>query len=253
MPGGISKTKWVFAKRLLHRRGRERSGALLVEGARAVEAMLDRPELISFLMIGPQASPRCISTVQIAASHHIEVFELTADQVLELSKTISSQQLFAVVRWQPSTDLPQVLPSWILHLSGIRDPRNMGPLLRTAAALGATVTCSPDCVDITHPETIRGSAGAFLNLRLHVGINLADLHNIASDHVIVYAAAHGGTPLDQFEWPGQAIVVLGGEAAGATEGAAHAQSVTIPIAVESLNTSVAGAMIMWDARRAGRI
>lgn len=253
MPGGISKTKWHFARRLLHRRGRERSGALLVEGARAVESAIRRPDLISFLMIGPQASPRCISAVQTASAEGIEIYELTAAQADEISKTVSSQQLFAVMRWQAATRIEGELPAWLLHLSGIRDPRNMGPLLRTAAALGVTVSCSPDCVDVTHPETIRGSAAAFMDTHLAVDIPLGELQTQAADHTVVYAAAHGGTPLGDFTWPERTILVLGGEAAGATEGAAGAIAVTIPSRVESLNTAVAGAILMWDARRAGRL
>lgn len=253
MPGGISKTKWQLARQLLHPRGRRRSGAVLVEGARAVETALASPKQVSFLMIGPEASPRCADPVQLAATHGIETFELAAEQARTLAGTVSPQQIFAVVRWVPRRELTLPLPAFVLHLSGVRDPRNMGPLLRTATAFGVTVSCSPDCVDITNPETIRSGAAAYFEPSPFADIPLSRLEQEAADHSTVYAAAHGGVELGRFEWPAKTILVLGGEAAGATERTENAVSVTIPIAVESLNTAVAGAILLWDARRGGRV
>jgi tRNA G18 (ribose-2'-O)-methylase SpoU len=246
MPGGISKTKWQSVRRLRHRRGREASGALLVEGARAVETALTKPHRVALVMLGPVASAHAPSIAQEAATHNIAVVELTAEQTEELSGTVTSQQVFAVANWRPRTDLPADFANLILHLSGIRDPRNMGPILRTAAALSAAVTCAPDCVDVTHPDTVRSGAAAYFDAPLYAEVRLATLSERAPSHSVVYASAHGGRNLPDFVWPERCILVLGGEAAGATERVRDYVTVTIPSRIESLNTSVAGAILLWD-------
>jgi len=64
----------------------------------------------------------------------------------------------------------------------------------------------------------------------------------------VRATAHGGTPLAQFVWPEKTILVIGGEAAGATEAHRPDLDVSIPVQIESLNTAVASGILLWDAR-----
>lgn len=249
MPGGISKTKWQTVRRLRHRRGREASGMLLVEGARAVETALGHPERVGLVMVGPNASGHAPTLAQSAAMHNVAVVELTAEQAAELAGTAASQQVFAVATWRPRNSLPTTLEDMILHLSSLRDPRNMGPILRTAAALGVMVTCSPDCVDVTHPDTVRSGAAAYFDAAVFTEVRLTALAERATSHVVVYASAHGGQTLTEFGWPEQCILVLGGEAAGATERVREYVTVTIPSHIESLNTSAAGAILLWDYYR----
>jgi tRNA G18 (ribose-2'-O)-methylase SpoU len=251
MTGGLSVTRWKAVRRLLHPRGREESGRLLVEGRRAVRGVLAgnlRPE---YLLAGPAAAEQLGELSEWFDAGHVPVYGLTAAQVKQLSDTAHSQEVFAVLPWRPATAVPVVLPNLLLHLSGMRNPVNMGALLRTAAAFGIAVTCSPDCVDVTHPAAVRGGAASYFSIPLYVNVPLGELR-ARCPHQLVYASAAGGTDLSAWQWPERAILVLGGEAAGATESTEGAQAVHIPVRVESLNAAVAGGIIMWEAHRGMR-
>ncbi len=235
-------------RRLLHPRGREESGRLIVEGRRAVRTVLTGPLKPEYLLTGPAMATQLEELAEWFGAGDVPVYNLTATQASELSDTAHPQELFAVLPWRPATGIPLVLPQLILHLSGIRNPLNMGALLRTAAAFGIAVTCSPDCVDVTHPAAVRGGAATYFSLPLNVNMPLSELH-ARCPHRLVYASATGGTDLSTWTWPERVILVMGGEASGATESIEGATAVHIPVNVESLNAAVAGGIIMWEAHR----
>jgi TrmH family RNA methyltransferase len=248
MTGGLSVTRWKAVRRLLHPRGREESGRLLVEGRRAVRTVLVGPLPPEYLLAGPAAAPQLGEIAEWFDAGRVPVYKLTAAQVTELSDTAHPQDIFAVLPWRPATGMPLLLPNLMLHLSGIRNPINMGAILRTAAAFGIAVTCSPDCVDVTHPAAVRGGAASYFSLPLNVNVQLSELR-ARCPHELVSASATGGTDLSAWSWPERVILVLGGEASGATESTEGAQAVHIPVQVESLNAAVAGGIIMWEAHR----
>jgi TrmH family RNA methyltransferase len=245
MGGGISKTRWQQVRRLLHARGRVQSGRLLVEGARAVETVLERPVTPDLVLAGPEPTPRGEAILQRAETLGLNTAYVTPAQVTELAGTATSQEVFAVVRWRPRTNLTEPPDAVILHLSGIRNPANMGALLRTAAGFGVTVTCSRDCVDTTHPVTVRSGAAAYFDLPVYADVPLAELRRQAGQHQLYYAATTAGQSHAEVAWPEKVILVLGGEAEGPTESVTGAHAVTIPIQVESLNVAVAGGILLW--------
>lgn len=246
--GGLSATRWSAVRRLLHPRGREESGRLLVEGRRAVRTLFSGPLRPEYLLIGPAVSSQLAQIAEWSDAERVPQYLLSADQVAELSDTAHPQEIFAVLPWRPAEGLPPVVPPLILHLSGIRNPVNMGALLRTAAAFGIAVTCSPDCVDVTHPAAVRGGAASYFSIPLHVNVPLEELRE-HSGHRLVYASSEGGADLASWGWPERVILVLGGEASGATESTEGATAVHIPVQVESLNAAVAGGIIIWEAHR----
>jgi tRNA G18 (ribose-2'-O)-methylase SpoU len=251
MAGGLSVTRWASVRQLLHVRGREESGRLVVEGRRAVRTVLTSSITPEFILAGPESGRAMAELADLIESKRIQVYDLTARQTEDLAGTSHSQEVFAVLPWRPARGVPPVLPNLILHLSGIRNPVNMGALLRTAAAFGIAVTCSPDCVDVTHPVTVRGGAGSYFHLPLYVDVPLSELR-LRTPHKIVYASASGGADLAHWVWPEHTVLVLGGEAEGATEPLDDAVAVHIPVQVESLNAAVAGGIMMWEAKRGVR-
>lgn len=247
MAGDISKTAWQSVKRLLHPRGRSDSGSLLVEGARAVSTILERRLKPELLLLSPGATPRALQVADTARSLGLDVASISSEQAGDLTSMAHPQGIFSVVSWQPGQTLKKPLPDLILHLSGIRNPANMGALLRTAAGFEVTVSCSPDCVDVTHPTAIRSGAASFLDHQICTNIAMARLRTMAPDHQVVYASASEGTLLSQMNWARHSILVLGGEADGATEPLAADLKVTIDSGIESLNVAVAGGILLWKA------
>lgn len=247
MDGGISRTGWQAVRRLSHRRGRQAAGMLIVEGARAVSAALSKPRRVLSVLVGPEMTAKSRSVWEEVVSLGLKIEALTSEQSRELSSTAHPQDIFCVVRWSPGTGRPSPVAPFHLHLSGVRDPSNLGALLRSAAAFALPVTCSKDCADVTHPVAVRSGVASYFDLWLAVDVALAEL-KAGSTHAVVRATAHGGTPLAEFTWPESTILVIGGEAGGATEAHHPDLEVTIPAQIESLNTAVASGILLWDAR-----
>lgn len=141
-------------------------------------------------------------------------------------------------------------------LDQVTDPRNLGAVIRAAAGAGATGVVVPahNAARVT-PVVCRSSAGAVEHLPLAVVPNLARyLGEIKSGSLWVYAAvAHGGTSMWDADLGGGLALVLGAEGKGlrplvlrTCDGA-----VSIPLApgVESLNVSVAAAVLLYEAAR----
>jgi tRNA G18 (ribose-2'-O)-methylase SpoU len=218
-----------------------------VEGARAIDAVLRGTAGVEYLLSAPQPTPRSEQVLRRGEQQDVPVYALTETQAQELSTVVHSQGVFAIVHWRPADRPPTSLAPLHLHLSGLRNPVNMGAVLRSARAFAVSTSCSPDCVDVTHPTALRSGAGTYLDLPLYTDITLGDLQAHHSDHQCIYATATGGEPITTLQWPERSILVLGGEAEGATEPIYKGMSVSIPVTIESLNAAVACGILLWEA------
>ena len=143
------------------------------------------------------------------------------------------------------------LPAWVerpaaLALWHVADPGNVGTLIRTADAFGASVALSEGCADPTGPKALRGSAGAIFRVPLGRFDQVGDGRRVA-------LAAHRGDPLDRVEFGERTVFVLGAEREGLPDEVAASCDVaaSIPLATgaESLNVAVAGAIALYEWRR----
>jgi TrmH family RNA methyltransferase len=142
-------------------------------------------------------------------------------------------------------DLPAFEPRRVaLSLWRVADPGNVGTLIRTADAFGASVELSEGCADPTGPKALRASAGALF--RVPVG---------GAEGRRVGLVARGGRPLSEVELGGPTVFVLGAERDGLPEDVAEAcdELATIETSgsAESLNVAAAGAVALyeWSRRR----
>ena len=148
---------------------------------------------------------------------------------------------------------------FILLLDAIRDPGNLGTILRTAAAAGVQgIILTPDCVDPFSPKVLRSAMGAHFRLPLLVleWMEIQSLFKPGGAHpgVKIYLSDVGDSqPYTQADFHSPAALIIGGEAEGA---GAEAQllaerRIHIPMAagVESLNAAVAAAILMFEVVR----
>ena len=141
--------------------------------------------------------------------------------------------------------LPRGVEPVSLSLWHVADPGNIGTILRTAYAFGASVTLSPGCADPTGPKAVRASAGAVFRVPL-AGFDEPDGRRIA-------LVSDGGRRLAGLE-PGVPVTyVLGAEREGLPDEivASCDESATIALAEgsESLNVAIAGAIALYEHRR----
>lgn len=180
-----------------------------------------------------------------------------------LTDTVTPQGLVAVCR---TVDVPLAealagTPSLVVLCDQVRDPGNLGTVIRCADAFGAdAVLVSADSVDVYNPKTVRASTGSLFHLPVAVGVDLAATVAAARELGLqVYGADGGGDcSLDDLASSGElarpTLWVLGNEAWGLPDDhlALLDRAVGIPIygRAESLNLSTAAAVLLYASASA---
>lgn len=143
----------------------------------------------------------------------------------------------------------------VLLLSSLRDPGNLGTVIRSAAAFGVDeIILSSDCADIYNPKTVRGSMGTLFRQRITTVPSLADaVVAMTEGGYKVYAAVldDKAVRLDKMKIDKKTAFIIGNEGHGISPDVIEAagNTVYIPMAegVESLNASAAAAVFMWQS------
>ena len=218
-----SNPKLRLVHRLLDsRRQREKEGLFVVEGEDLVQAADDAGiEPVELLRAGEDVEPELLGRISTLA-HPPRVVGIYRRDAL-----------------------PRGVEPVSLSLWHVADPGNIGTILRTADAFGASVTLSPGCADPTGPKAVRASAGAVFRVPL-AGFDEPDGRRIA-------LVSDGGRRLAGLE-PGVPVTyVLGAEREGLPDEivASCDESATIALAEgsESLNVAIAGAIALYEHRR----
>ena len=170
------------------------------------------------------------------------LLELSPKVFAKLTDTVTSQGLIAVI------PLPRVLlpaaASFVLMLDQLRDPGNLGTILRSAEAAGVNqVIVAPGCVDPWNPKVVRSGMGAHFRLPILAAAGWEDVRRALDGLPLWLAEARDAEPYDALDWGKPCAIGVGGEAAGfSTETHQLATGrVMIPMAgpVESLNAAMA--------------
>lgn len=143
-----------------------------------------------------------------------------------------------------------------LLLESVRDPGNLGTVIRSAAAFGvAQIVLSRDCADLYHPRVLRAAMGTLFHTRVIVTEDLVAAIEVLRRSGEVYAAALDAEAmrLGECAFGAQDAVVVGNEGHGLTQRVLEACSrkLYIPMAegVESLNAGVAASVLLWELYR----
>jgi TrmH family RNA methyltransferase len=206
-------------------------------------------------------APGTAELVARLAADGVPVRTLAEDVLESLSETETSQGVVALAR-RPvfaESDLQRGAPLLLVAVA-VQDPGNLGGLLRTAEAAGATgAYLTEGCADPLSWKALRGSMGSAFRLPHRKEKDpLALLGRLRGRGVrTVAAVADGGTAYDRADLSGTLAIVMGTEGRGLAEPviAATDLRVTIPLAppVESLNVGVAGALLLFEAARQRRV
>ena len=148
---------------------------------------------------------------------------------------------------------PPVAPGcWVL-LEDIQDPGNLGSILRSAAAAGASdVWLSKGCADAWSPKVLRAAMGAHFALRLHERADLANAALRCSGQVIALIS-DGIRSIFELDLTGPVALALGNEGAGLSaqlrEAATACAAIPMPGRAESLNVAAAAAICLFERVR----
>jgi TrmH family RNA methyltransferase len=182
------------------------------------------------------------------------------DSVLALMSPVKQASgVIAIARLHPATIESAVAagsPPLLLLLDRVQDPGNVGAVVRSAEACGATaVITGPGTADPFGWKALRGSMGSTFRVPVAVAVSLDTPLAAARDAGLRLFAtvARGGTPLRRASLAGPAAILLGGEGPGLSdeliERADEGLTIEMRAPVESLNVSVAAALIVYEASR----
>jgi RNA methyltransferase, TrmH family len=239
------------------RQEREQQGAFVVEGVRLVEEALTSGWQIELVLHASGLSDRGQSLLERFRAGGTEVEEVPPHLLQSTADTETSQGLLAVVLSR-SLALPTDL-SFLLVADAVRDPGNLGTLLRTAAAAGTDAAIlAPGTVDAFSPKVLRAGMGAHFRLPV-LSMTWNEITAVCKNRLntsalnIYVAEAEEGTPCWSLDLRPPLALVVGGEAEGATSSARQSADgfVTIPMPgqSESLNAAVAASILMFEVVR----
>lgn len=235
---------------------RSRTGRFVVEGPQGVrEAVRHVPERIVDLYATRTSIDRYTSDIiDPARNAGVFVHEASEEVLTAMADAESPQGVIAVVRDEP-VDLPTVLAGaarLLVFLTHVRDPGNLGTVIRAADAMGAdAVLISESSVDATAPKVVRSTAGSLFHLPVVRGLAIDGTLTTLRDHGIRTLAAdgHGQTLLPEVDLSTPHAWVLGNEAWGLPEElrAGCDEVVRVPIheRVESLNLAMAATICLY--------
>jgi len=254
-------------KRLRALKQRSASGGLcLVEGPKlALEALGAGLRLVE-AAASPRAETTAVGARALAElrTHGVPVRRMAEALLDSLSEAGTSQGLVALAE-RPRFEADRVFEAkdgaepLVLVVDAVQDPGNLGALLRSAEAAGATgALLTTGCADPLSWKALRGSMGSAFRLPHATGLTIDDaLARLEAHGVAVYAtAADGDRRYDEADLRGAVAVVVGREGAGLSAAfqASAAARLRIPLAapVESLNVGVAAALVLFEAARQRR-
>lgn len=249
--------------KLTKRSARQETGLFLLEGPQAArEALAFRPDTLVELYATPSAMERHQDIRDAARDAGIEV-EFTTEAVLDaMADTVTPQGIVAVARQAPTSlnDVFAGSPRLIAICEEVRDPGNLGTIIRAADAAGAdAVILTGRTVDPYNPKVVRATTGSLFHLPVAVGADLAT--TVARAHAAgmrVIAADVAGDDFlagrnllaDPTAW------LFGNEARGLEDEArAYADlSLRLPIygRAESLNLATAASVCLYETAFAQR-
>ncbi|MCK2032174.1 RNA methyltransferase [Microbacterium sp. KSW4-4] len=165
--------------KLTKRSARTETGLFLLEGPQSVrEALTYRPEAIVELFATPHGWEKHADIRAAAAEADVDVEYVSEDVLHAMADTVTPQGLVAVVRQTPTSvrDIFDAAPRLVAICEEVRDPGNLGTIIRAADAAGAdAVVLTGRTVDPYNPKVVRATTGSLFHLPVSVGGELDEV------------------------------------------------------------------------------
>lgn len=234
----VAKSELKFIRSLQQKKHRQRHGLFVAEGVKLVTELLDSALPLQAIYatdagLFPGATP-------------ISERELEA-----VSSLVQPNKVLGVFHMpQPE---PLHFSDWVLALDGVRDPGNLGTLIRLCDWFGiGQLLCSPDTVDAYNPKVLQATMGSIARVRLVYAPLPEALQGCG---VPVYGASMEGGAVGAETLPAAGVLVMGSESHGLGPGVRDLLTATVSIPAygkaESLNVATAAAILLYEVRRRG--
>lgn len=248
--------------------GTKEGPELLVGRNPVVEALRARiPGLALYVALGIDVDERITEAVKVASNQGLAILDVSRHELDRMTGGVLHQGIALKVPPYRYTEFDTVLdtasaqaPGLLVALDGVTDPRNLGAIVRSAAAFGAHGVLAPQRRSASMTATAwRTSAGAAARLPISRVTNLVRSLKAAQDRgfTVIGLDADGEQTLDRFEVANDpALIVIGSEGRGLSRLVAETCDVRLSIPMsadtESLNASVAAAVTLAEIARQRR-
>ncbi len=228
---------------------------MLLDGPRLIGEALDAGVVVETALVAP-ASPQGQPLADRLRAAGARVHAAAPRVVQAASRVVTSQGVVALARRpRPATDAVLGAPDLILLVAdGIQDPGNLGTIIRTCVAAGASaVAITEGTVDPYGPKALRATMGAAFRIPI-VTIDGAALRSgfAARRTRVLVADAHAPTEYTRVALGPPVAIVVGNESSGpdlAWDGVGERVRIPLRGPVESLNVAVAAALLLYEVAR----
>ena len=240
---------------------RDSEGVFVAEGVHLAEEALAAGAPVELAVVAPRLGENPPGRALLArlAAGGTPVHE-ASDATLDALQDARSPQpvLLVVRRGAPSLDAVVHgrggVPLLVVA-EGVQDPGNLGGIVRTADAAGATGFVAAGAgADLFHPRAVRGTMGSIFRLPAACAESDETIdHALRLGLSVIGAVPRGGVPYDRIDWRRAAALVLGGEGSGLSSAVLSRLTAraAIPMreGVESLSVGAAAAVLLFEAAR----
>jgi TrmH family RNA methyltransferase len=245
--------------KLAKKQRRQEARLFLVEGPQAIrEALIHAPDLVEEVFATPEGMDRHPDIFALASREDIPVMVVSEAAISQMCDTVTPQGILAVCGFV-DTPLEQVLataPTNIAVLHRVQDPGNVGNIIRSADAAGASaIVVTAESVDVFNPKVVRATTGSLFHIPLVIGVELARVIDLVKGAgLAVFATDARGESLVDLHASGDlskpTAWVFGNEAQGLTQEDAQLadRCVAIPLygLAESLSVPTAAALCLYQ-------
>lgn len=226
-------------RQLHQKKYRLQHGYFIVEGVKLVRELLAEGWQVNALYATESVVPIIESPL---------VQQVTSEQMSRMSMLRTPPGVLAVAVLPDVAQHADPSIGWTLALDQLRDPGNLGTILRTADWFGIQqVVLSNDCVEVHNPKVVQASMGSLFRVKISVVDLPLWLAEVRNQSVEVFAADMEGNDFSAMQWPEKGILVVGSESHGVSEEVKSAVSTLVNIprrgGSESLNVAVATGII----------
>jgi TrmH family RNA methyltransferase len=244
------KVKWIRDLQAKSRKRRQEN-AFVVEGVRMVEEAMAAGWEALLVLYTDDLTQRGQDALGRISLTNTPSEQVSARVMKAVSATETPQGILAVLPWQP-LPLPAEM-DFILVIDGLRDPGNLGTVLRTAYAVAVDcMILAPGTVDPLSPKVVRAGMGAHFHLPIY-SMSWDDIQALLAPLRTYLADVKAGLLYSLADFRSPLALILGGEAEGAGQQAKRlaTENIRIPMSggSNSLNAAVAAAVLMYEVVR----
>jgi RNA methyltransferase, TrmH family len=234
---------------------RRREKKFVMEGAVAIKSALENLHVPDEIYLCPEIfkeSERIIVELKKREIPVIEVSEKCFEKISDVKTPQGIAALFSFCNHEPES-IFQNPEAKILCCFGMQDPGNLGTIIRTADAAGATAVMTlPPSVSFYNPKTVRSSASSILNIPVKAMGMEEFISLIKNSGIKTFSAMpHGGVDFREAELNAPVCIVIGSEAHGIPEEIIKiSKAINIPMrkGVESLNAAISAALLLYQLK-----